>query len=288
VVSTDPAGVNVITPTFQAGGQAVEYTLNPGVYYIHAGSLPGGESVQYALHISMQGSPERPTPLTIGSAPAIRLHVASSVPPPAPGPTPPLAPPPSPPSPPPLVTRLNFPPTRPSGDVPSDILLALGVGPLGGVVPVGEGGTVAPGLLVLDRVLSQSPPLLRSDDLAALVSLLFTVDHTGGEEKPDEAAKEVVADDFHGAFPLFAPDAAVGILVQCPEWLLPPVPELPEMANDDSDDSDGNDLVGEVEETAMETLDAEGMSLALCCVFAGVNLEAEEKHEPALRRQQRG
>jgi hypothetical protein len=171
LVSTDPAGLNSAPVNNQGGGSATaaEYTLAPGVYYLHVPASSAGP-LNYVLNISMLGKFERPTPLSLGASPAIRLRLVSNVPPPPVATVPPASG-----------------PTN-SGDLPSSVLVALGSGPLGGSGP----GTTNPiGVDLLGRVVAQAPRLLRSDEVVQLVSLLEVLDLGSAGIATDEMAPAV-------------------------------------------------------------------------------------------------
>jgi hypothetical protein len=180
VISTDPAGKNVVP-------EAAEYDLDPGIYYIHIGSWDAADAgkVKYDLHISMVGSPERPTPLTLGAAPAISIHVVSNVPPPPPPTSPPSSP----------SGQTN------SGNIPSTVLVSLASGSLGSnsAGNIGTARSVLPGVDVLDRVVAQAPRFLRQEELLQVVSLLQTLDHTNEDEATENPAEKPPADNSTGS-----------------------------------------------------------------------------------------
>jgi hypothetical protein len=67
-------------PVFTTGGAAVLADLTAGSYFVRVGGWSSDQagSVQYDLHITLSGSAENPTPLTVGPAPAYRLQLAQS------------------------------------------------------------------------------------------------------------------------------------------------------------------------------------------------------------------
>jgi hypothetical protein len=170
VLSTDAQGLHVIPAE-------ANFPLDPGTYYVHVLGWQAKDAgkVKYQLHIVMQGSPERPTPLTVGAAPAIRIQIASSLPPPPPPTAPPAA------------STGPAPPTGLAG-IPSGILVALGAGVFGGTATgVSAGGKATlPGLEVLDRVVALAPRFLREDEVVQLVSLV---------QAPQEAADDGLVGD---------------------------------------------------------------------------------------------
>jgi hypothetical protein len=170
-LSTDPAG-NAVLPAM------AEYLLDPGVYYVHVvGWQPADAGkVKYDVNIAMIGNPERPTPLTIGPAPAARLRVVATLPPP------PLSSVPS--------NGQTNQGTPSSGSIPGGVLVALGSGPLGPGGTIAEVRKVLPGLEVLDGVVAQAPRFLRTEEFVQLVSLLQTLEHTGGDQGTAESTEK--------------------------------------------------------------------------------------------------
>jgi hypothetical protein len=168
-----PVLVNAATlqqypPLPQGNATAVLYTLDPGTYFIEIGnwSRATAGAVTYALHITMLNNQEKPTALPVGAAPAISLHLASSLLPP-----------------PPPALPANPTPANPGG-LPSEVLLALGSGLLGGGQPTAQPGDVRaglPGVDVLDRVVAQAPRLFTPGELLQL-AMLFQAPETGTED----------------------------------------------------------------------------------------------------------
>jgi hypothetical protein len=175
-LSTDAAGKNALA-------MAREYQLDPGVYYIHVGGWNPADAanIKYDLNIAMLGNPERPTALTIGAAPAARLRVVSTLLPPPPSTTSSS------------IDQGNHGP----GNIPSNILVDLGAGSLGGSGTVGNLRAVVAGLDVLDRVVAQAPRFLGTEEFVQLVALFQTLDHTGDEMS--EAVTEKIRVDHSGA-----------------------------------------------------------------------------------------
>jgi hypothetical protein len=176
LVLTDAAGKQLLAsaPGDTTMGPA---TLNAGTYTITVAGWSAADAAQvrYDLTITLIGSLERPAPLTIGAAPAIRIRVVAAVAPSSPSVT----------SPSPLAPVSPLPPAAPSvqGSTPTGILVALGTGPLG--LPIGaDAGTLRstlPGLEVLERVVALAPRTLPADEVLQLAALSQTLSLIVGE-----------------------------------------------------------------------------------------------------------
>jgi hypothetical protein len=271
VVSRDLAGLDLPPQQRQGGSNAwaVKATLTPGIYYVHIGRWTSTQSasVQYDLHISILGSPERPTALTIGPAPAVRIVVAAATaPPPV---TPPSVPPPS-----------GSPGSR--GDTLSTSLLAFGL--LGGNSgPAnGELRNALPGLDVLDRVVAQAPRMLKAEEVLQLVSLFQALDATGGPAA-DDAASPPAANDTTSPLP-FVPmgnnlmEYLYGLWVGGGEQLMDPLE--PKFFNQE----EKMNPAGPDEEVESISAEARDLALALCGAVAGLSLRIDGDAEEKKRR----
>jgi hypothetical protein len=240
VVSTDPQGLHVIP------NEAI-FALNPGTYYLHVSGWKATDAakIKYQIHIVLLGSAERPTPLTIGAAPAIRIQIASSLPPPpAPG---------------------GVPAGPSGGGIPSGILLALGAGALGGTatgVP-GESRSTLPGLDVLDRVVAIAPRFLREEEVVQLVSLIQTPEDDVGENPVAQQAPATTGNltDLPGW------EQAMDLLYQLWTTLERELSDVsgPEQASP----SDGEDVGPELQDIAVDLSDTGLWALAAPALFAG-------------------
>lgn len=120
---------NLVSLTSQQGGAVFLGNLQPGTYVlgISGWTTAQAATVSYQLRITMGGSMENPTPLTVGPAPAYRIRLVTTAPPPPP-PTGDTNPPPPPagdtnPPPPPTGETNPTPPgdtTPPSSGTPGD------------------------------------------------------------------------------------------------------------------------------------------------------------------------
>jgi hypothetical protein len=167
--------------------QALHRMLQPGVYRLGIAGWSADEApaVSYQLRISMLGQFEWPPSLTTGAAPAIRIRLATELPP-ANSPEPPTGG--NTVSPPQVVapsTGSTVSPISPrviSGDAPASsfpsvyipptLLSGMGSGPLGGVGSNGN-GTMTAGLLAIppDQVVVRSPNSLLLDSLVRMTVL---------------------------------------------------------------------------------------------------------------------
>jgi hypothetical protein len=206
-----------------------------------------------------------PLAAPVGAAPAILLRIAANVPLP-----PPLLPAPS-------------APAAGQGNpdvVPRSVLVALGMGPLGGL-PDPDGAVsrvpALPGTAVLDRVVAEAPRFLRGEEVLRLVALLpiFSpvVDNAG-----ENAAEQEPAVEMSGPFWLPRGWGQAGEFLI--PWLTPvekqtttaPKTALP---REDTLAEPRQDVVEEAPEQFPPAL----LALAVCGVFAGMNLEPKRNCE---------
>ncbi len=133
------------TCTYGGGQPLLPIFLNAGHYTLRL-TWPAGVT-NYVLHLSYSGSPENPTPLVVGSGPAVRLRLLTGAPD---GATPPAAP---------ATADAGASPAASSGGplpgtftLPSSALLAQGFSPLEGIAAAGGSGYTGG-----DRVLVRAP-----------------------------------------------------------------------------------------------------------------------------------
>jgi hypothetical protein len=173
----DPAtGQSVASYTFRRGRAPLPFLVNAGTYVLRVcwSRTPG----PYSIQIGYSGSPENPTPLVVGSGPALRVRLLTNT---ADGGAAAAAP---------AVAAAATAtgPVTPAASggslpgaftLPSSAVLAQAYSPLTGVAPAGGTDATAPG----DRLVVRA--VITPDATNALVSLLIVT------QAPLEAAPEV-------------------------------------------------------------------------------------------------
>jgi hypothetical protein len=286
----DASGHVIFSEPFALDSE-VPLTVNaitaPGTYLIglEGWSPDRSPTVVYQLSISTTGSDnEQPPPLTIGPGPAIRIRQITGGPPAHFGPSSngPVAGP----NLPPAVLALSSDgagrdtvvPARPAGgingfgSIPSSVLLALGVGPKGGISSEAP-GPQPPKLDVYERVLAQTPVLPLPESLVQLPIFLQTP-HSGTAQGASETSgltslmQEIyrrigkvpwkeATDMLHGLDPAHRTEKTVP-----PGTNDPDDPNLPDSSNP-SDESDGLSFTGTAAAGGPQTLLAAGLLVGI-------------------------